>query len=485
MINANGSVNIWTQKSNGTWSSKVDTTIKVTPNGKGGYEFTVLAGQGSSTDTQTGIDSQNAFNLLAGQCSTITGIGIGNGLTAKDLAGYYTSTGGFMTGISGDELANAIHGTSKDYVPAADTISGGDGADLLFGDVIKFEGTQYAGKTNVDALTAFVAEHKYGDASHHISSDELPDLIRFYHQEIADALDKTSSTGGNDVLYGGSGDDILFGQGGNDSLYGGAGDDILHGGTGNDLLFGDGANAAGVNSTLANQHNSTIDILSDSLHCNADPEHILSALNSKTHDELLIFAKTIESAHGFENVTDGNDWLYGGAGDDVLFGMGGNDHLYGGAGNDMLFGGSGDDYLDGGAGKDSLFGGTGNDIIVYDQTDILVDGGAGIDFLVGDGAKHALDTDPMSTHPKVDNIEVLLDTKMDLRSLNELSEKLHITISSKGDAIEGLTVENGWKHIDTPDQHVPSGYTEYTHTTGTTVDATILVATKLLESGQG
>ena len=322
------------------------------------------------------------------------------------------------------------------------------------------------------------------------------------------ALDSlTGRAGGNDIIYGGAEDDVIFGQEGNDTIYGGADNDIIYGGTGNDLLFGDGANDAA--------HNSTLSTLGSLLPHPTDADsvdNIVSALKGMSHDKLLSFVENIEHAQGaesspgLESTTDGNDWLYGGAGDDVLFGMGGNDHLdggagndwlfggsgndhlYGGAGNDMLFGGSGDDYLDGGsgddyldggAGKDSLFGGSGNDIIVYDKTDILVDGGAGIDFLVGDGAKDALDTNPMSTHPKVDNIEVLLDTKMDLRSLNELSEKLHITISSKGDAIEGLTTENGWSN----GHDLGNGYSEYTHTSTPSgaEDATILVKTELLK----
>jgi Ca2+-binding RTX toxin-like protein len=65
-----------------------------------------------------------------------------------------------------------------------------------------------------------------------------------------------------------------------------------------------------------------------------------------------------------------NDFLYGGAGndlirsiggDDFLFGQGGNDRLVGGTGIDHLFGGAGDDTLDGGLGADVLAGGAGND----------------------------------------------------------------------------------------------------------------------------
>lgn len=44
--------------------------------------------------------------------------------------------------------------------------------------------------------------------------------------------------GGNDVISGGSGNDILYGYGGDDSIFGGAGNDILNGGLGFDSLYG-------------------------------------------------------------------------------------------------------------------------------------------------------------------------------------------------------------------------------------------------------
>ncbi|WP_028047392.1 choice-of-anchor Q domain-containing protein [Cellulomonas sp. URHE0023] len=89
--------------------------------------------------------------------------------------------------------------------------------------------------------------------------------------------------------------------------------------------------------------------------------------------------------------TPGRDVLIGGAGDDVVCGLGGADvliggagadHLIGGDGADLLLGGFGNDELDGDAGKDLLFGGAGVDDL---------DGGAGVDLCVdADGAKPTL-----------------------------------------------------------------------------------------------
>lgn len=117
-------------------------------------------------------------------------------------------------------------------------------------------------------------------------------------------------TFGNDIIYGGEGDDtlralpgddIVCGWGGNDYLVGELGDDTLYGGEGNDRLDG----------------------------------------------------------------SIGNDILHGEAGDDELYGQIGNDILAGGAGNDCLYGGVGDDtyIFRRGDGQDRLREGGGNDTL--------------------------------------------------------------------------------------------------------------------------
>lgn len=81
----------------------------------------------------------------------------------------------------------------------------------------------------------------------------------------------------------------------------------------------------------------------------------------------------------------GADTLYGGAGDDVLYGygpntrdmsnqlatgsyaassQGGNDNLYGQAGDDTLMGSAGDNTLDGGTGADTIYSGAGSDMMI-------------------------------------------------------------------------------------------------------------------------
>ncbi len=178
---------------------------------------------------------------------------------------------------------------------------------------------------------------------------------------------------GNDFLYGNDGDDILYGEEGDDELRGGAGNDQLFGGDGDDLLYGGRGD--------------------DILEGNAGSDTLYGGDGND-----ILYG---HSASGLDD-DDATDYLYGEDGNDILYGNGGNDFLYGGAGDDRLYGGDGDDYLEGNdgndilegnAGSDTLYGGAGNDRLYGhsesgldddDATDYLY-GEDGIDFLYGNG----------------------------------------------------------------------------------------------------
>ncbi|WP_279615893.1 beta strand repeat-containing protein [Phytopseudomonas flavescens] len=145
---------------------------------------------------------------------------------------------------SADELSVALHGGSNAYIPVTvgnDTIYGGDGNDIIFGDVINTDALPWGVNGNptkpsdlhdgagTHALETFLPL-KNGVAPTHA---DLYDYIRANHETFNVAGD---TRGESDHLYGGAGNDILYGQGGNDFLVGGAGDDILFGGTGADTF---------------------------------------------------------------------------------------------------------------------------------------------------------------------------------------------------------------------------------------------------------
>ncbi|MFG6082239.1 calcium-binding protein [Paracoccus litorisediminis] len=62
-----------------------------------------------------------------------------------------------------------------------------------------------------------------------------------------------------------------------------------------------------------------------------------------------------------------DDWLFGNAGNDTLYGEGGNDSILGGIGDDLIYGGTGNDTIKGDAGADIMDGGAGSDIYYVDS----------------------------------------------------------------------------------------------------------------------
>ncbi|WP_218189572.1 S-layer family protein, partial [Pseudomonas sp. PA15(2017)] len=145
---------------------------------------------------------------------------------------------------SANDLSVALHAGSNANVPVEvgnDTIFGGDGNDIIFGDVINTDGLKWGVDGNparpadlydgsgVKALETFLTL-KNGIAP---TNADLYDYIRANHETFNVAGD---TRGGSDKLYGGAGDDILYGQGGDDLLVGGPGDDILFGGAGADTF---------------------------------------------------------------------------------------------------------------------------------------------------------------------------------------------------------------------------------------------------------
>lgn len=88
----------------------------------------------------------------------------------------------------------------------------------------------------------------------------------------------------------------------------------------------------------------------------------------------------------------GLDIIYGGGGDDNISGGDGNDVLKGGTGSDTLRGGGGSDIMDGGADDDILSGGGGDDLIRGGTGNDVLRGGTGVgggfdrfEFVGGDG----------------------------------------------------------------------------------------------------
>ncbi|WP_347903081.1 retention module-containing protein [Pseudomonas purpurea] len=227
-INSSGAATLSTWNGN-RWVDKGLGTVHA--QGDGTYEISKLGGTGYA-EYWNYIDSANnssaSFTLLS-KLSQVEAIGLNNDVGLNDLKPYDTD-GKPQTNIDPKDLANSIIGHTEATMPGSDTVSGGDGNDILFGDLVSFNGIAGEG---YQAMQAFVAQQTGVDVSKVTTSN-----VHQYITEHYTAFDVSGSHDGNDTLLGGAGNDIIFGQGGNDLLDGGKGNDILLGGTGSDTLIG-------------------------------------------------------------------------------------------------------------------------------------------------------------------------------------------------------------------------------------------------------
>lgn len=158
-------------------------------------------------------------------------------------------TGAASNATSAEQLASILQnlgGTTDLAAAGNDVVNGGDGADVIFGDVLFTDalatqlgvslpaGSGWAvfqtleGRPNAETL----------DPAGNGANWNRQDTIAYIRANYAALAQESGRTGGNDTINTGAGNDIVFGQEGNDTIDGGAGDDLISGGTGSDILTG-------------------------------------------------------------------------------------------------------------------------------------------------------------------------------------------------------------------------------------------------------
>ncbi|QSA97859.1 OmpA family protein [Methylococcus sp. EFPC2] len=298
--------------------------------------------------------------------------------------------------------------TVDDEIGDDDTIHGGGGADLAFGG--KGDDTMDGG-AGADRLIGDSARVDY-ETLDVDASDGLDGPTR------AKTLATTvRDTGGADVIGGAADDDIVIGGTGSDSLDGGSQDD---------LIFGD-------NVTL-DLHPGSGDAITPRFRTpggatlyDANGAPLIGARAATPYAAPAWADWTITLDQSLSAAQFGNDFIAGGAQRDTIFGQRGNDTIQGdgsidetvsagrnGAGLLVIDASSeaatdGDDYIEGNAGADLIFGNLGQDDLVGgsstlfslnqrslrdDEADLIF-GGAGTDVArnnPGDGL-HGRDSD--------------------------------------------------------------------------------------------
>jgi len=220
--------------------------------------------------------------------------------------------------------------------------------------------------------------------------------------------DEVDAGDGDDHIYGGTGSDHLKGDGGDDVIHGGGDNDLINGGRGDDILYGDGGDDVFVHTGVDGWDRYDGGTGTDAINIGSLGGYAsYGIVKIKSMDSVEQIANTsgqdvdiwVDGSIDFSGTTltnirdikgqsandtiiasqQGND-VYGGAGNDIIDGMGGNDILRGDDGDDVLIGNVGSDQLYGGAGADQF-------IFIQDQgLDVVKDFTDGEDLLVFSGA---------------------------------------------------------------------------------------------------
>jgi Ca2+-binding RTX toxin-like protein len=196
------------------------------------------------------------------------------------------------------------------------------------------------------------------------------------HRYIGEEHVTIHGTGGDDRFRGGIGDDSLWGFGGDDHIVGGVGANSIVGGTGNDLLFGMGGddNIKGGGGNDAIHGGSGEDLIlggsgSDFVFHGSEFTTTFGGLG----DDFVLGSNG--TSGGFLTGNEGDDWLEGQRGSQLLSGdnsngfqndpNGGHDVMLGGPGNDDMDSEGGDDIMVASEGSDRFEGMLGFDWVTY------------------------------------------------------------------------------------------------------------------------
>ena len=352
-------------------------------------DLPVLAVANASGSEDAGVALTIAASMPAGTTETIASITIA-GIPAGASLSAGTDNGDGSWTVAPDQLSGLVLTPPTDW---SGTLN------------LSVTATSSDGGTVSQDLTASISG--VADMPTLTVSDVVIDVVPAPGQDIEGGK-------GDDVLYGGTGDDILDGGKGDDVLYG---DTDTGGGviaaltvaldvnaaltdvdgsealavaiagvpTGAILNLGtDGGNGTW---TLTGEDLSNLDSLTMTLPEGSEAiDFTLQVSATSTEADTGDFATSsgvIDVTFAGGGVEGGADQLYGGQGNDTLYGGGGADVLDGGQGDDTLYGGTGDDQLYGGQGDDVLYGGAGDDFLDGGQGDDIIDGGAGDDVLIG------------------------------------------------------------------------------------------------------
>ena len=222
---------------------------------------------GGNGDDSDATNVQNSMNQVLGSDGTnepqqilatgysidSVGINVNASLLARlsDVEDGNASggTGSATNATSAEQLAAVLQvlGGSTDLAAAgADTITGGEGADVIFGDVLYTDALAAQLGVNLSPGSGWAVFQTLEGRVNAESIDPAgngadwnrQDTIAYIRANYTALAQESGRTGGNDTINAGGGNDVILGQEGNDTINAGGGDDLIQGGTGRDVMTG-------------------------------------------------------------------------------------------------------------------------------------------------------------------------------------------------------------------------------------------------------
>ncbi len=205
----------------------------------GGSAATVL-------DEITGGDGTDEVGTLQALSDDViaVGIDIGTGITNLNII---DTDGAALDIDEPSDLTVALAGTSpldKLSAVGGDQIEGGEGDDLIFGDVLFTDDLAGVHGLTLDDGAGWEVFERLENGESAVDPDWSRDETIDYILNNAESLAQESVNskgdgrdGGDDIINGGAGNDTIFGQEGDDIIAGGAGNDVIYGGSGADTFL--------------------------------------------------------------------------------------------------------------------------------------------------------------------------------------------------------------------------------------------------------
>ncbi|WP_304505157.1 VCBS domain-containing protein [Achromobacter sp. ES-001] len=349
-------------------------------------------GSGSSTTTLADFESGSGWSNANGW--TISGTGNGSSAGRVDNSGWRNDYWK-MVDTNGGSSTNAITPTftysgyaKMSFNVTTENFSNGDVFTWAL-QVQKSDGSwmtiDKGSVTSALSNWATITTNTYGGGTYRFVFDVADNTAGSSNASVwIDDISRTNFSASNVIAAPGGDVDIVMKaedlaaalQGGSSSTDPAVvGNDVINGGAGNDIIFGDTINTdhlAWGNVAAGSHDGQGLKALQDFLAY----QNGHAATSAEVYDYL-------KANHAQFNIADdprgGNDTVHGGTGDDIIYGQGGDDSLYGDDGNDILYGGAGNDLLHGGAGNDTLDGGAGNDTLIGGKGNDTLYGGLGSD----------------------------------------------------------------------------------------------------------